>query len=1206
MSFTNEVIGRVDGELVDGVQNVTATGEAWNGVITADGVQNVAGLSQAAQVDAGGKIVMRAAGKLNNAVIKSGGVLDLDDFAIISQLTVEHESGFVWNKFLAGTEILNCTIAGQSADFAVQNNVVSNFRKLGGSLYIGDGVTVKNLYVKDLEYNTFSCSSSAVIDGITFDCAGFGNNAVAPQAAANVTLLDGWMSWGGDINGLTINQKSGGNAYLMTSGGGTVSNPGKTITLTNVNLIDGGLYLGEVNVNGHWDGDKSNNPAAAVNVNMSGGTLYFRNGTIKNLNMSGGTIILADRGLYAKGEAPVYKFEGSLYLRNATIQSKLSGVDLVVTTATRSVELNNTKLYANIVENNRVMKTVISGVGTEVGDGYAIKTDSVEFNLKANWFAAGSSINNLEAIQAKTYRISARAGQGDYILGNVSGVVSDLVITQALLDETEYNLKYKIAGPMPSVDYITIHNTANNASAMNERDYLNRRTDNAYISFHYAVDETHAVQILEHDVHGWHAGDGRGNGNMKSIGVEICRSTDYSTDRYYKAEENAVKLAAYLLYEFNLTVDDLRMHQDWSGKYCPHRILDEGTWESFKKRVSEVRLSMPVFRVNFGGKFFNITTNEVVEVDGFLVTMKEVYNYKTKTTQAKLTVRTKDGDNASLNWNKAWSSSAQNAVKYVNILSGKNVTVYLGNAMENKGGNGVYNVFGTISTGGNVDYNINNSVIFGGSATQEIATSWLKVTGGEGNSIYGGGDGQNMTDGTNVEVSDGVTKKIYGGGKDAVTMVGGNNVYAVNLAVLGGIHAQIHGGSDNGKVSGDIALYVNNIRCSSVLTGAGSGSVNGNIMISINHDSADNATAWTANIIGGGVTLNSAIAVSGNIVLKLNSGMYQGIIYGGNRAQKNYTADMQGIISVTVKNIEQFDNVKLLAQGTSAWIVGAGQAVSGGVLTANEVNLYVSSAKLGNIVGGAQAEADSQTTVQNINVEIGADSEITANIFAAGYARGGGLSMVNGNVNLHIDSTQGTVSIMGNIYAGGNNPGGRGAVKVNGGAAVIFSGSSDNLSFNGTVSGLGKGNCEVTGSKTLGFADFSGDFNGTIENFEVIKLSGNTIMSIANGFSTANMVFELTKRTESEAFLTDAGSINLLPEESSLDFIIGQGEFAFALMDVADEDLTSATANIFDRNNILRGSFNLLDGSLLVDGIEVALNIADNGLLSISGKAVLA
>ena len=87
---------------------------------------------------------------------------------------------------------------------------------------------------------------------------------------------------------------------------------------------------------------------------------------------------------------------------------------------------------------------------------------------------------------------------------------------------------------------------------------------------------------------GWHAGDGaKGPGNRNSIGIEICRSrcTGERDWEYRRAEENGVLLAAWLLRKYNLPLSALRKHQDWSGKNCPHRILEEKRWESFKARV---------------------------------------------------------------------------------------------------------------------------------------------------------------------------------------------------------------------------------------------------------------------------------------------------------------------------------------------------------------------------------------------------------------------------------------------------------------------------------------------------------------------------------------------------------------------------------------------------------------------------------------------
>lgn len=133
--------------------------------------------------------------------------------------------------------------------------------------------------------------------------------------------------------------------------------------------------------------------------------------------------------------------------------------------------------------------------------------------------------------------------------------------------------------------YITIHNTANKASAYNEVSYMNRNSNT--VSYHYAVDDKEAIQALPLDRNGWHCGDGNGYGNRASIGIEICYSTDYDSDKYSKAEENAVWLTAMLLKQFGLNLSAIKKHQDWSGKYCPHRILDNGAWQSFLGRVED-------------------------------------------------------------------------------------------------------------------------------------------------------------------------------------------------------------------------------------------------------------------------------------------------------------------------------------------------------------------------------------------------------------------------------------------------------------------------------------------------------------------------------------------------------------------------------------------------------------------------------------------
>ena len=145
--------------------------------------------------------------------------------------------------------------------------------------------------------------------------------------------------------------------------------------------------------------------------------------------------------------------------------------------------------------------------------------------------------------------------------------------------------KYGVKCPYAMVpEFVTIHNTANNASALAEISYMIGNWEE--VSYHWAVDDVQAIQAIEHNRNGWQSGDGaNGTGNRKSIGIEICHSLTPGNPRYAKSEDNGAKLTAIILYQYGWGIDRIRKHQDWSGKYCPHRILDNGNWEGFKGKV---------------------------------------------------------------------------------------------------------------------------------------------------------------------------------------------------------------------------------------------------------------------------------------------------------------------------------------------------------------------------------------------------------------------------------------------------------------------------------------------------------------------------------------------------------------------------------------------------------------------------------------------
>lgn len=86
--------------------------------------------------------------------------------------------------------------------------------------------------------------------------------------------------------------------------------------------------------------------------------------------------------------------------------------------------------------------------------------------------------------------------------------------------------------------------------------------------------------------------DGQGNGNMKSIGIEICYSMDngYSgakSERYKKAEDNAALYIAHVLKQYGWGMDRLKRHYDWSGKDCPHKMHATDTYQAFRNLVKK-------------------------------------------------------------------------------------------------------------------------------------------------------------------------------------------------------------------------------------------------------------------------------------------------------------------------------------------------------------------------------------------------------------------------------------------------------------------------------------------------------------------------------------------------------------------------------------------------------------------------------------------
>jgi N-acetylmuramoyl-L-alanine amidase CwlA len=152
-------------------------------------------------------------------------------------------------------------------------------------------------------------------------------------------------------------------------------------------------------------------------------------------------------------------------------------------------------------------------------------------------------------------------------------------VIKNLVAEDKYCIKCPNA---MTPEFIVVHNTANDASARNEVSYM-IRNDNQ-VSYHYAIDDKEIVQGIPEDRNAWHAGDGaNGVGNRKGIAVEICYSKS-GGKKFDDAEILATKFIAFKLKEKGWGIEKVKKHQDFSGKYCPHRTLDIG-WTRFLNMI---------------------------------------------------------------------------------------------------------------------------------------------------------------------------------------------------------------------------------------------------------------------------------------------------------------------------------------------------------------------------------------------------------------------------------------------------------------------------------------------------------------------------------------------------------------------------------------------------------------------------------------------
>ncbi len=154
-------------------------------------------------------------------------------------------------------------------------------------------------------------------------------------------------------------------------------------------------------------------------------------------------------------------------------------------------------------------------------------------------------------------------------------------ITKNIVNRTD-----RIYGHNNKKKFITVHETANTDRGADAATHGRLQQNGFSASWHYSVDDKQAVQSFPHTAQCWHAGDGRGDGNLNSIGIEICVNSDGD---FKKAVENAAALVKKIMDDENISASNVVQHNNWSGKDCPHNLRSGSkgvSWSDFKAMLS--------------------------------------------------------------------------------------------------------------------------------------------------------------------------------------------------------------------------------------------------------------------------------------------------------------------------------------------------------------------------------------------------------------------------------------------------------------------------------------------------------------------------------------------------------------------------------------------------------------------------------------------
>lgn len=220
------------------------------------------------------------------------------------------------------------------------------------------------------------------------------------------------------------------------------------------------------------------------------------------------------------------------------------------------------------------------------------------------------------------------------------------VVGQDVLNKKFYH-GYKMPNE-ENILWIVVHESGMPTETQNAEFLAKLQWNNAYVkagreaSWNYQVDAYNIYQSFDDKVMCWHAGDGMspGSGNSNGIGIEMCINQD---GNYEGAMHNDAKLVAYLMNKYNLGMENVKRHFDFSGKECPSYMIRTGRWNEFLTLVNREYMAIKLlsdadvkwtisdeslFEKGGNGLYYNLPVKENTNVDVTLEVTKGSFHFQ--------------------------------------------------------------------------------------------------------------------------------------------------------------------------------------------------------------------------------------------------------------------------------------------------------------------------------------------------------------------------------------------------------------------------------------------------------------------------------------------------------------------------------------------------------------------------------------------------